>query len=142
MSLDLPALTATPARHPMLSWLAIITRTLIRPQIEIFYARLHPILPLIPKTYIQAGLDSARHLQDPAFAALLLVMTSKALVGPVGASSHIAENQEMAVYLLQECMRVKGLATEFEPTLDSIWTAFFLFAARFNLEQHHEAWFR
>ncbi|KAK4049358.1 hypothetical protein OIO90_005487 [Microbotryomycetes sp. JL221] len=141
------ALLAPPApssRHPGLTWIATLVRLVLLPQIDVFYARLHLILPMIPRSYIQAGMDTERHLTDPSFAALILAIAAFALVGPVSVADRrkAAENQELATALQHECMRVKGMTLSFEPTLDTIWTLFFLFGSAFNMEQHQEAWWR
>ncbi|KAM0790401.1 hypothetical protein ACM66B_003283 [Microbotryomycetes sp. NB124-2] len=141
------ALLAPPppsSRHPGLTWIATIVKLILEPQIDVFFARLHLILPMIPRSYIQAGLDTDRHLTDPSFAALVLAIASFALVGPVSVADRrkATENQELATDLQHECLRVKGMSLSFEPTLDTIWTLFFLFGSAFNLEQHQEAWWR
>ncbi|KAK4046171.1 hypothetical protein OIV83_006280 [Microbotryomycetes sp. JL201] len=132
------------SRHPGLTWIATIVKLILEPQIDVFFARLHLILPMIPRSYIQAGLDTDRHLTDPPFAALVLAIASFALVGPVSVADRrkATENQELATALQHECLRVKGMSLSFEPTLDTIWTLFFLFGSAFNLEQHQEAWWR
>lgn len=131
-----------PTRNPALSWLAIVTKSILIPQIEVFYARLHAILPMIPRAYIQSALDARVELHDPSFASLLLSMAALALVGPVAASEREEDSQPLAVALIDEAMRARGLSTNQMPTMEAVWTAFFLFAAQFNMGRHNEAWCR
>lgn len=137
---NLPA--AVPSRNPALAWMSIVVKTVLLPQLDVFYARLHPILPMIPRTYLQARIDNNLHLQDPSFAGLLLAMSAMALVGPVAAAEREDERQELALSIIEETMRVKGMITHHAPTMELIWTNFMLFGALFNTEQHDAAWYR
>ncbi|ORY61055.1 hypothetical protein BCR35DRAFT_309128 [Leucosporidium creatinivorum] len=137
---NLPA--PPPSRNPSLAWLSIVTKTVLLPQIDTFYSRLHPILPILPRHYIQSGIDAHIHLQDPSFAALLLAMSAMALVGPVAANEREDDRQELALSIIEETMRVKGMVTHHSPTMEGIWTNFMLFGALFNTGQHDAAWCR
>lgn len=108
------------ARDPALGWLNIITKSILLPQIDVFYARLHPVLPMIPRNYIMSGIEAQVHLQDPSFAALLLAISALALVGPVTTSERDREedNQQQALALIEEAMRVKGMVTNHLPTME------------------------
>ncbi|OZJ04149.1 hypothetical protein BZG36_03125 [Bifiguratus adelaidae] len=86
-----------------------LSNSVLIPQIALFFERIHPIMPVFTRACLFTRLDQSHQNTDPQFGAMLLAMSSLALIQPVQAAerSNVKSNVRRAVKLLEECARMR-----------------------------------
>ncbi|KAM0752297.1 hypothetical protein T439DRAFT_324370 [Meredithblackwellia eburnea MCA 4105] len=139
-----PSFSRTTPVPPNLSWMPIIANSVLRPQIDIFFDRVQPVLPIFTRSYILDRLAKSEHLTNPDFASMLLALCGFTLIQPVQADeAAIKERTQQAMSLMDEATRLRSSCQFGQgPNLDSVICSFFLFASLFGLGSHNAAFFR
>lgn len=114
---------------PRLTLMSILTPSTLQPQIEAFFARMQPVLPIFDRPYVFDRIGRGDHLTNLDFAAMIIALSSYALMQlSDGSAEEVAERADQAKALMGEaaglqCSAHLGQA----PTLDTVLTSFFLF---------------
>ncbi|KAK0552217.1 hypothetical protein OC845_001834 [Tilletia horrida] len=115
------------------------------PHIGLYFERLYPIMPVFSRSWMFSKLDKGDQHSDVHFAAMLLAMSSFALIQPQEAKERATARARVkkAKALLQESIRLRN-AVLFgkDPTLEATMTSFYMFACLFGLGEEQAAWFR
>ena len=123
------------ARHsrdiplPRLAMMSVITPSILRPQIDAFFARLQPVLPVFSHAFVLNRIERGDHLANIDFATMLIALSSYALIQiSDGDQPAVATRTEQAKALMGEAVALQASVHSGQaPTLDSILTSFFLF---------------
>ena len=116
--------------------LTLTLETLIKPQIEIFFQRIHPMIPIFPPSYIYSRINDHDTMQDRGFVAMILSMTSLSLIHPLNADE-IRQKQtrsKQAKALMDEACRLRGRWDYgSSATFEAVMMSYFMFGAMFEL---------
>lgn len=144
--LDPPAFGDAPgSRTPVSTIVPIIFDSVILPQLDIFYERLHDIVPILPKHHTLSRATRGDYEASVDFASLLLAMAALALIQPVVADEAYDWERSMrqAQRLVDEACRLKGLSSSGENIgIDNVLSSFLLSLCLLGLGRLDAAWFR
>ena len=110
--------------------------TLIRPQLEIYFQRIYPMLPVYPRDYILDRLDDPISLQTPDFLAVVLAMAALSLIHPLygGEMMERGKRVKQSKTLLDEACRLTARWNHGANTsLDLIFTTYLIFGVNTEL---------
>ncbi|RSH83762.1 hypothetical protein EHS25_005377 [Saitozyma podzolica] len=123
----------------------IIFDSVILPQLDIFYERLHDIVPILPKHHTLSRATRGDYETSIDFASLLLAMAALALIQPVVADEAYdwERSTRQAQRLVDEACRLKGLSSSGENIgIDNVLSSFLLSLCLLGLGRLDAAWFR
>ncbi|KAL8293324.1 hypothetical protein RQP46_000025 [Phenoliferia psychrophenolica] len=122
--------------------MSVITPSTLQPQIDEFFSRMQPVLPVFSRAYVDGRISRGDHLSNIDFASMIIALSSYALLQLAeGDEDRIAEKTEQAKALMGEAVALQtSIRMGQAPTLDSILTSFFLFGSLFALNEHNSAW--
>jgi hypothetical protein len=144
--LDLSAFGDAPgSRTPVSTIVPIIFDSVILPQLDIFYERLHDIVPILPKHHTLSRATRGDYETSIDFASLLLAMAALALIQPVVADEAYdwERSTRQAQRLVDEACRLKGLSSSGENIgIDNVLSSFLLSLCLLGLGRLDAAWFR
>jgi hypothetical protein len=115
--------------------LTLTLDSLIRPQLNVFFERVYPMIPVFARDEVLLRLNSTG-LRDRDFIAMILSMTALSLVHPLNASEELQRptRARQATMLLDEACRLSarwdyGCAASTE----SVLTSYLMFGTLFEL---------
>lgn len=114
--------------------LTLTLDSLIRPQLEIFFTRIFPMIPVYTRAEILARLEY--DLQDRTFVALVLSMSALSLVHPLEASEMPQKpmRSKQAAMLLDEACRLSARWDYgCNATIENVLTSYLMFGTLFEL---------
>lgn len=114
--------------------LTLTLDSLIRPQLEVFFTRIFPMIPVYTRDEIFARLDY--DLQDRTFVALVLSMSALSLVHPLEASEVPQKpmRSKQAAMLLDEACRLSARWDYgCNATIENVLTSYLMFGTLFEL---------
>lgn len=110
--------------------------SLIKPQLNIFFERVYPMLPIFDQETIFAGLRSTERLQDRAFVALVLSMVSLSLIHPLMPEeiNFKAARVKQSKMLMDEACRLRAKWDYgCQATVEGATTSYLMFGTLFEL---------
>lgn len=125
--------------------LTLTLETLIMPQLDIFYARIYPMMPVYTHSELLARLADPRSLADRTFAALVLAKVALSLVHPLTAAEmeQRTHRARQATTLLDEVCRLRaGWEYGCVGSVEAVLTSYCLFGTLFELGHADGARFR
>jgi hypothetical protein len=115
--------------------LTLTLETLIRPQLEVFFERVYPMIPVFPHDEVMSRINGAG-LNDRDFVAMILTMTALSLVHPLKLEEAAQKptRARQATMLLDEACRLSarwdyGCAS----TIEGVLTSYLMFGTLFEL---------
>lgn len=126
-----PTTPPPPHINPHLSLMPVITTFVLLPQIEAFFERMQPVLPIFPRAYLLDRINRGDHLTDVDFAAMIISLSSFSLMQLVeGDETVTRERTVQAKALMGEATTLQAsMLLGQAPTLDAVLTSFFLFGS-------------
>lgn len=106
--------------------------TLIRPQLAIFFERIHAMIPVFPRAHIFSRLTDPEQLQSPTFVSLILSMVSLSLIHPLQPSeiSNASARARKSKLLMDEILRLRSKWTwGIRPSVEAAATSYMIFGA-------------
>ncbi|KAM0750878.1 hypothetical protein T439DRAFT_325924 [Meredithblackwellia eburnea MCA 4105] len=140
-----PIVAPRPSIPPPSSWMSVLVDLAIIPQIDIYFSRLHEIMPILSRDYITGRIANKDYDTSPDFAALLLSIAALSLLQPIRAEENFQWSQRdgQAQRFLTEACKLKGAVECGENvSFDGVLSSFLLFLCLFSLRRHDAAWFR
>ncbi|KAJ9097605.1 hypothetical protein QFC21_004639 [Naganishia friedmannii] len=113
---------------------AVCLDSLIRPQIDIFFSRIAPMIPVFTAQYIRAKLCGPCHDKD--FVGMVLAMTALSLVHPLNVeeSRQRQTRVKQAQILMDEALRLRdGWQFGSTATVESIMTSYLMFGTLYEM---------
>lgn len=110
--------------------------TLIKPQLEIFFIRVYPMIPIYTRDEILAGLRDRRQLRRPGFVALVLSMAALSLVHPLPAGEMTFKpirGQQATILMDEACRLVASWDHGCDPSVEGILISYLMFGTLFEL---------
>ncbi len=109
---------------------------MVRPQLGIYVARIHPMIPVFSPEWLYASLDDPAKLQNREHIAMILAMTALSLVHPLE-SHEVCQKPTRARHatiLMNEALRL-GRKWDFgcSASYEACMTSYYLFGALFEL---------
>ena len=125
----------------------LISPDIIRRCVDGFFAHKYPIMPVLDRERIYASLDNLH--EHPELYGLITALCSviilqPEILGPPGPSESPIEVKELpsSELFIAETRRSRQFCDHIEnPTLATVQTSFFLFAALFSIGRDNSAWF-
>jgi hypothetical protein len=126
-----------------------LSRQMIDDCIEAFFTSMYPTMPILHRGRLLEKIENelGRSVETSCLIGSLcaFIMVQPGMKNPGNFAMNpvaVKERCIAAAALLKEVIRVRKSCDYIEaPTLDSIRTSFFLYAAYFNLDTHNTAWF-
>ena len=125
----------------------LISTDIIRRCVDGFFAHKYPIMPVLDREGIYASLDNL-HAHPEQYGLLTalcsVIILQPEILGPPGASVNPADAKEMpsTELFIAETHRSRRFFEYIEsPTLATVQTSFFLYAALFCIGRDNSAWF-
>lgn len=139
--LDMP-FTAPAEASPILS---LTLESFVKPQLDVFYQRVYPMMPVFDAAWMHAKLADKRSMGDKQFAAFVLAMVALSLVHPLNPDE--MEQKEararQASTLLDEVCRLRsGWNYGCQNSVESVLTSYLFFGTLFELGHAEGARFR
>ncbi len=119
--------------------------TLIKPQIEIFFDRIHPMIPIFTRSYISNQIENPNSIRNRDFMTMILAMTALSLIHPLNEEElpHRQTRTKQATILIDEALRL-GRRWDFgcSATFETVMTSYFIFGTLFEMGHAAGAKFR
>ena len=141
--LSIPTFAIPPVIKHYPDYLSIdVIDSLIRPQLEVYFDRINPMMPVLMREDILGHLDDSTWLDDRDNLALVLVASALALLHPMTAEekSQRHKRERQAIMLLdQACHLVAAWDYGCRGTVEKTLTSFFMFGILHELGHVEEA---
>lgn len=125
--------------------LTLTLDTLVKPQLDVFYERIYPMMPVFSHQELLARLEDPRSLADKTFAALVLAKVALSLVHPLTSAEMEQRSQRarQATTLLDEVCRLRsGWEYGCRGSVEAVLTSYCMFGTLFELGHSDGARFR
>jgi len=133
------ALWRSPAHIEDISPLLTLTLdNLIKPQLEVFFERIFPMIPIYTSREIFARLQSPAYLRNESFVSMILSMAALSLIHPLHrheVSQRHTRAKQAKLLMDEACMLRARWDHGCSPTVEGILTSFCMFGALFELGQ-------
>jgi hypothetical protein len=109
--------------------------SLIRPQIDIFFSRIAPMIPVFSAQYIRTKLDGSRRYNKD-FVGMVLAMTALSLVHPLNVEEarQRSSRARQAQILMDEALKLRdGWQFGSSATVESIMTSYLMFGTLYEM---------
>ena len=143
---------ATPYSQPAQAWsfsfttpddlspiLSLTLHSLVRPQLEMFFTRVYPMIPVFDREDVISRIDRDEHLHNRPFAAMILAMCSLSIIHPLETHEILERPQRVrqAKLLMDEACKLQA-RWDYGclPTLEQVLTSYLLFGTLFELSQN------
>lgn len=118
--------------------LTLTLETLIRPQLDTFYDRIYPMMPVFPPSYLFARLADPASLAEPHFVSLVLAKCAISLIHPL--MSHEMPQKptrlkQCKILLDEACRLLSRWDYGCRVTLEAVMTSYLVFGALFEMGQ-------
>ena len=113
-----------------------VLESLIKPQLELFFVRVYPMIPIYTRHEILACMQDPRQLRRPSFVALVLSMAALSLVHPLEASEMVFKpirGQQATILMDEACRLVASWDHGCDPSVEGILTSYLMFGTLFEL---------
>ncbi|ORY29329.1 hypothetical protein BCR39DRAFT_174122 [Naematelia encephala] len=110
--------------------------SLIRPQLEIFFERIYPMIPIFPASHVYSRLLDPEQLQSPTFVSLVLSMVALSLIHPLHPSELPTRptRARQSKVLMDEVMRLRSKWDwGCRPSVEGATTSYMMFGTLFEL---------
>ncbi|WWC98224.1 hypothetical protein V866_005115 [Kwoniella sp. B9012] len=116
--------------------LTLTLETLVKPQLEIFFERVYPMIPIFSRSYIMGRLLDVESHQNRTFVALILSMVSLSLIHPLKPEEipHRPTRAKQSKTLMDEVIRLRSKWDwASQASVEGATTSFMLFGTMFEL---------
>ncbi|WWC63758.1 uncharacterized protein I303_106363 [Kwoniella dejecticola CBS 10117] len=116
--------------------LTLTLDTLIKPQLEIFFERIYPMMPIFSPTFIFGRLSDVEAHQNRTFVALILAMCSLSLIHPLKPDEvpQRTTRAKQSKTLMDEVLRLRSKWDwSSQASVESATTSYMLFGTMFEL---------
>jgi hypothetical protein len=116
--------------------LTLTLETLIKPQLDIFFIRIFPMMPVFPPSYTFSRLSDPNSLRCPDFVAMILSMSALSLIHPL--MSHemvekVARAKKAKVFLDEAGRLMARWDHGSNVTLEAVMAKYLMFGTLFEL---------
>ncbi|WVW79632.1 hypothetical protein I302_101601 [Kwoniella bestiolae CBS 10118] len=116
--------------------LTLTLETLVKPQLEIFFERVYPMIPIFPRTYVMGRLSDVESHQNRTFVALILSMVSLSLIHPLKPEEvqNRPTRAKQSKTLMDEVIRLRSKWDwASQASVEGATTSYMLFGTMFEL---------
>ncbi|WRT69313.1 uncharacterized protein IL334_006297 [Kwoniella shivajii] len=116
--------------------LTLTLETLIKPQLEVFFERVYPMIPIFPRSFVFGRLEDVEYHQNRAFVALILAMVSLSLIHPLKPEEVRSRptRAKQSQTLMDEVYRLRSkMDWASQTSVEGATTSFVMFGALFEL---------
>jgi len=116
--------------------LTLTLETLVKPQLDVFFVRIFPMMPVFPPSYTFSRLSDPHAIRCPDFVAMILSMSALSLIHPL--MSHemvekVARAKKAKVLLDEACRLMARWDHGSKVTLEAIMANYLMFGTLFEL---------
>ncbi|WVR07710.1 hypothetical protein IAU60_004752 [Kwoniella sp. DSM 27419] len=118
---------------------------LLQPQLEVFFDRIYPMLPIFSRAEIMARIEDPQRVREPTTMALILAMVALSLIHPLMPEELAQKTNRIkrSKMLMDEACRLRGKWDYgCRPSVEAILTSYLMFGTLFELGQADGARFR
>lgn len=116
--------------------LTLTLETLIKPQLDVFFVRIFPMMPVFPPSYVFSRVADPHSLRCPDFVAMILSMSALSLIHPL-MSHEMVEKMTRAkkakVFLDEACRLMARWDHGSHVTLEAVMAKYLMFGTLFEL---------
>jgi hypothetical protein len=116
--------------------LTLTLETLIKPQLDVFFVRIFPMMPVFPPSYTFSRLSDPTSLRCPDFVAMILSMSALSLIHPLMSHEMVEKvtRAKKAKVLLDEACRLMARWDHgSNVTLEGVMAKYLMFGTLFEL---------
>ncbi|WWC89638.1 uncharacterized protein L201_004563 [Kwoniella dendrophila CBS 6074] len=116
--------------------LTLTLETLVKPQLEIFFDRVYPMIPIFSRSFIFGRLSDVESHQNRTFVALILSMVSLSLIHPLKPEEvqHRPTRAKQSQTMMDEVIRLRSKWDwASQPSVEASTTSYMLFGTMFEL---------
>ena len=116
--------------------LTLTLETLVKPQLDVFFVRIFPMMPVFPPSYTFSKLSDPNAIRCPDFVAMILSMCALSLIHPL--MSHemvekVARAKKAKVLLDEACRLMARWDHGSNVTLEAVMAKYLMFGTLFEL---------
>jgi hypothetical protein len=116
--------------------LTLTLETLVKPQLDVFFVRIFPMMPVFPPSYTFSRLSDPNAIRCPDFVAMILSMSALSLIHPL--MSHemvekVARAKKAKVFLDEACRLMARWDHGSNVTLEAVMAKYLMFGTLFEL---------
>jgi hypothetical protein len=116
--------------------LTLTLETLVKPQLDVFFVRIFPMMPVFPPSYTFSRLSDPNAIRCPDFVAMILSMCALSLIHPL--MSHemvekVARAKKAKVLLDEACRLMARWDHGSNVTLEAVMAKYLMFGTLFEL---------
>lgn len=116
--------------------LTLTLETLIKPQLDIFFVRIFPMMPVFPPSFTFSRLSNPHALRCPDFVAMILSMSALSLIHPLmthEVAEKVSRAKKAKVFLDEACRLMARWDHGVNVTLEAVMAKYLMFGTLFEL---------